>query len=46
MYMAAEMRSILPEVSEAISVENCIGSIVTAKPASLPTAVTRSTITP
>src|SRR5688572_3249983 len=46
MYMAAEMMSILLDVSEAISVENCIGSICTLKPASLPTAVTMSTIIP
>ena len=46
MYIAAEIRSILLDVSAAISVENCIGSTWTWKPASLPTSVTRSTITP
>jgi len=33
--IAAEMMSILLDVSEGISVENCIGSIWTWKPASL-----------
>src|SRR5579871_761246 len=46
MNIAAAMMSILFEVSEAISAENCIGSTFTAKPASLPTSVIRSTITP
>ena len=44
--MAAEMISILPEVSEAIRVENCIGWISTLKPASLPISSITSTIIP
>src|SRR5438552_8982900 len=44
--MAAEMMSILLDVSEGISAENCIGSIWSWKPASLPISVIRSTITP
>src|SRR5882724_10381101 len=40
------MMSILFDVSEGISAENCIGSIWTWNPASLPTSVMRSTITP
>src|SRR5579872_6131195 len=40
------MTSILFAVSEAIRVENCIGSIWTENPASLPISVIRSTITP
>jgi len=35
------MTSILFEVSEATSAENCIGSICTVKPASLPISVMR-----
>ena len=46
MNIAAAMMSILFDVSEAISAENCIGSTCTAKPASLPISVMRSTITP
>src|SRR5712691_949560 len=46
MYIAAEMISILLAVSAAMRAENCIGSTCTAKPASLPMAVTRSTMTP
>lgn len=46
MYMAAAIRSMRFEVSEAINVENCIGSILASKPTSLPTALMMSTITP
>src|SRR3954464_11298220 len=46
MNIAAEMMSIFEAVSAGISVENCSGSTTTVKPASLPTALTRSTITP
>src|SRR5215218_6343424 len=46
MNIAAAMMSILLDVSDGISAENCIGSICTLKPASLPTSVTRSTMMP
>src|SRR5215831_6376734 len=46
MYIAAEMISILFAVSDGISVENCMPSISTLKPASLPISLMRSTITP
>ena len=46
MNIAAEMMSIFEAVSAGISVENCIGSTSTVKPASLPTALMRSTMTP
>jgi len=46
MYMAAEIASILEVVSAGIRAENCIGSIATWKPASLPISVMRSTMKP
>ena len=46
MNIAAEMMSILLEVSDGTSAENCIGSIWTWKPASLPISVMRSTMMP
>src|SRR6218665_1549590 len=46
MNIAAEIRSMRPEVSEPISAENCIGSICTAKPEVLPTALTISAMKP
>ncbi|MNL60102.1 hypothetical protein D3C87_1838860 [compost metagenome] len=44
--MAAEMISILPEVSAAISAENCIGWISILNPPSLAIPSMTSTITP
>src|ERR1700760_4557966 len=46
MYIAAAMISILFDVSDGIRVENCMPSISTLKPASLPISLIRSTITP
>src|SRR5581483_975012 len=46
MNIAAEMMSILFDVSAGIRVENCMPSISTLKPASLPISLIRSTITP
>ena len=46
MNIAAAMMSIFEAVRAGISVENCSGSTATVKPASLLTALTRSTITP
>lgn len=44
--MAAEMMSILFEVSEGIRAENTVCCTLTVKPPALPTAVTVSTIMP